>query len=289
MKQNPRSLTFLGIGSVFRYPNLNQLTIDIDHVYPEFLRSYNGTMRLIHYDPQFEKAWDFTDIYFKEKGFFKCQNNNTWRSQDNRIEFIILPEIFKHSVEFFKEIASVCMPEKLIVQDFSGKSLSDFFLQTYYSFSENQRLIFKKKVIFDITYTDESPCSPNMKDFPVVDSENNFVNFLLILPEDLLNYLEYPRFKILIKDVFKKKYKDILNREHTNYRRRRNKDVCLFPSEYSSMEEPEKIFIVLKEKLDSCIPALKHFDFPVEKYQDLMRDYLSYDMYKWYTIMNNLI
>jgi hypothetical protein len=290
MKYNPRSLTFLGIGSVFRYPDLNKLTLEIDQVYPEFLHSYNGTMRLIHYDPGFSRDWDFLNLYFEKKGFIKCDSpQNMWRSKDNRIEFIIMPEMFTYSVDFFKEIASVCMPQKLIVQDFSGHSINDFFLQTYYSFSPTQRLVFQKKVIFDITYIDESPCSPNMKEFPVVDSEGDFVNFLLVPPEDLLNYLEYPRFKILIKEVYKQKYKDILNKEHTNYRRRRNKDETLFPSEYSSKEDPEKIFEVLKKKLDSFIHALKHFDFPVEKYNDLMRDHLSYDMYKWYTTMNNLI
>jgi fibrillarin-like rRNA methylase len=126
--------------------------------------------------------------------------------------------------------------------------------------------------------------------FPIYDSEGDFVNFLLIKSDELVSYVnQNHKLDTLIKDVFKKEYKKVLNEEHTNYRRRMQGNTCLFSrSEYDTMADPETIFSVLIEKLNKSVSKLKLVGFPEDKYLDLVKNYKEYDMHKWYTTMNNL-
>ena len=290
MRQNPVELTYLGIGSVFRFFDMDKLTPELDQVYPVFLREFKGSFRAIHYDPRFAECWNFLDGYFNSFGL-KRFADNIWMSEDMTRQFVIYSGMRDHNEEYFRELSELCMRSgKLIVQEFTGQFLNDLFLQVYYSFSPEDRSIFRRRVIFDMTCGDASCMTDMSKTFPMIDPHGDFLNFMLIPPQDLQSYVnKNDRLDDLIKNYYKKEYKKILNEEHTNYRRRINGDTCLFlRSEYDKYADPIDIFEVLKKKLHRAIQPLKHFGFPEEKYNELFENYQNYDMYKWYALMNNL-
>jgi len=289
MIENPFNFTYFGIGTMFRTHELEKITLDLDQVFPCFLREQENA-RAIHFDPVFKNHWNLINEYFITKGFYKAKKDNTWISRNGKYEFIMIAEEIQHSIQFFKDLATVCLPNKLVIQDFSGRYLNDMCIQVYYAMPPQQRDLYKRKVLIDITYGDAS-CMTNMKEtFPIYDSEGDFVNFLLIKSEELVSYVnQNPKLDALIKDVFKKEYKKVLNEEHTNYRRRMQGNTCLFSrSEYDAMADPETIFSVLIEKLNKSVSKLKLVGFPEDKYLDLVKNYKNYDMHKWYTTMNNL-
>jgi hypothetical protein len=290
MRKNPVELTYLGIGSVFRCFDLDKLTPELDQVYPVFLREFRGSFRAIHYDPRFAECWNFLDVYFSSFGL-KRSGDNVWMSEDMTRQFVIYSEMRDHDQDYFHELSEICMRNgKLIVQEYTGKFLNDLFLQTYYSFSPADRSIFRRRVTFDMTCGDASCMTDMSKTFPMIDSHGDFLNFMLIPPHDLHSYInKNERLDNLIQTYYRKEYKKILNEEHTNYRRRINGDPCLFPrQEYTNLADACDIFEVLTKKLDKAIQPLKNFGFPVEKYNELILNYRNYDMYKWYTLMNNL-
>jgi hypothetical protein len=272
MRQNPVELTYLAIGSVFRYFDMDKLTPELDQVYPVFLREFNGSFRAIHYDPAFAQCWNFLDVYFSSFGL-KRMADNIWVSEDGNCEFVIYSEMKDHDLDYFYELSKLCMYKgRLIVQEFSGKFLNDLFLQTYYSFSPEDRQIFRKRVIFDMTCGDASCMTDMSKTFPMKDANGDFLNFMLIPPNELQAYInKNERLDELIEKYYKKEYKKILNEEHTNYRRRINGDTCLFlRSEYDKYADPYDIFDILKKKLHQAIQPLKHFGFPEEKFTQLI-------------------
>jgi hypothetical protein len=64
---------------------------------------------------------------------------------------------------------------------------------------------------------------------------------------------------------------------------------CLFSfSEYDTMSDPEIIFTIMIEKLQNVANMLSHFNFPRETFDNYVKNYRNYDMYKWYTAVNNL-
>jgi hypothetical protein len=206
-------------------------------------------------------------------------------------QFIIYSQTRDHDQDYFHELSEICMRNgKLIVQEYTGKFLNDLFLQTYYSFSPEDRSVFRRRVIFDMTCGDASCMTDMSKTFPMIDMHGDFLNFMLIPPEDLQSYVnKNEKLDELIQSYYKKEYKKILNEEHTNYRRRMNGDTCLFlKPEYDKYADPQDIFDVIKKKLNKATEPLKHFNFPKEKYEELILNYRNYDMYKWYTLMNNL-
>lgn len=290
MLENPVELTYFAIGSVFRYFDLDKLTPELDQVYPVFLREFKGSFRAIHYDPAFTQSWDFLDVYFTSFGL-KRRAENMWMSEDMSRQFVIYTEYVEHDVNFFRELSRMCMTQgKLIVQEYSGRSLNNLLLQTYYSLSPEDRITFRKRVIFDMT-NGEASCITNMtKTFPMKDENGDFLNFMLIPIDELREHVnKNEQLDELIQKFYKTEYKKILNEEHTNYRRRMNGDSCLFARpDYDMWAEPSDIFEVLKKKLGRTMEPLKLFGFPEEKYNELFENYKEYDMYKWYTLMNNL-
>ena len=289
LSNNPVDLIYFGIGTVFRHTDLDKLTPVFDQVYPSFLREWTGSFKAIHYDPRFSDTRNFTKIYFESLGFFK--QNNSWISYDGKKEFIIFEKEIEHDHEFFKNLSQICMPRKLIVQEFTGRFLNELFIQIYYSFPLHERLTFRKNVIFDMTCGDGSCMTDMSVTYPMLDSNGDFLNFMLIPPEDFeKNINKDPKLNLLIKDYYKKEYKKLLNEQHTNYRRRIQGNTCLFHNpEYEFNSDPNIIFNVLIKNLNRVTNLLKKFDFPEEKYNDLINNYQDYDMYKWYSLMNSLV
>jgi hypothetical protein len=291
MRENPVDLTYFAIGSSFRTYKFEELTPMLDQVFPCFLRDFEGSSRAIHYDPEFAKHYIFINEYFERKGCLKSKSkNNMWISRNGRFEFIIFTEEFHYSLDCFKELALTCLPNKLIIQDFTGKPLNDVCIQTYYSIAPELRDMYKRKVLIDMTYGDSS-CMTNMEEtYPILDSQGDFVNFLLIKHDELVEYInQNKKLDILINTVFKKEFKKVLNEHHTNYRRRMQSNSCLFSrTEYDLMADPEVIFNVMVQELQALTKVLSHFNFPQEQFDGYVKNYKNYDMYKWYTAVNNL-
>ena len=278
--------TYFAIGSMFRKLDLN-LSPELDQVYPTFLKE-KESFTAIHFDPRFADHWEFTDSYFASKGFVKIGNQYVLGKK----EFYIFAESMDHDVEFFH---ALCKPfvenhRKLIVQEFTGNLLNDLFLQVYYSFPQERRKIFRNVVLFDMTSGNASCMTDMSTTFPMVDKLGHFLNFMLIPPNELEDLINYdPKLDVLIEEVYKKEYKKILNEEHTNYRRRMNGDICLFPkAEYGMAEDPIVIMEVMLNKLAQIVRIRKRFGFDDTKFYELVDTYKNYDMYKWYGLMNAL-
>jgi hypothetical protein len=291
LSENQVDLVYFAIGSVFRCNDLNKLTPVLDQVYPNFLREWEGSFKAIHFDPRFgdDETKLFTEKYFTSLGFFK--EKNSWFSKNKLKEFIIVEEEIYHDCTFFTNLSQVCMPRKLIVQDFTGKLLDELFIQVYYSFSPHERIIFRKNVIFDMTCGNASCMTDMSVTYPMLDSNGDFLNFMLICPEDFeKNINKDPKLNALIKEYYVKQYKRILNEEHTNYRRRIQGNTCLFYNvDYDNNSDPNIIFNVLVKNLNKIIFILKKLGFQEEKYNELIKNYYDYDMYKWYSLMNSLV
>jgi hypothetical protein len=278
--------TYFAIGSVFRDLDIN-LSPQLDQVYPTFLKSHDSFMA-IHYDPRFGDCWEFTDAYFAAKGFQKIGNQYVSGNK----QFFIFSDYIEHDTLFFYNLAKpfVDKHKKLIVQDFTGRLLNDLCIQVYYSFPEVKRKVFRENVLFDMTCGNASCMTDMNTTFPIMDKLGNFLNFVLIPPHELVGLINYdPKLDVLIEEVYKKEYKKILNEEHTNYRRRMNGDVCLFPkAEYGMGEDPVVIMQVMVNKLLKVVDVRKRFGFDEKRFSELVNTHQNYDMYKWYGLMNAL-
>jgi hypothetical protein len=278
--------TYFAIGSMFRNLDLN-LSPELDQVYPTFLKSHDS-FTAIHFDPRFEDCWEFTDAYFAKKGFQKIGNQYVLGNK----QFFIFTNHIEYDTLFFYELSKPFVEKQiqLIVQDFTGHLLNDLCIQVYYSFPEDKRKLFRENVLFDMTCGNASCMTDMNTTFPITDKAGKFLNFVLIPPHELVDFINHnPRLDTLIEDVYRKEYKKILNEEHTNYRRRRNGDVCLFPKpEYGMAEDPTIIINVMFNKLKKVIEIRKRFGFDEKTFSELLNTYQNYDMYKWYGLMNAL-
>ena len=106
-QKNPRDFTYFAVGSYPRYLNFEEFTLEIDQIFPMFLRDFinsnDETIRVVHYDPMFNNTdgLDFLHKYFKSLSSltldFKYSDDDgfhCWRTSDYRIEVFIIGEEF---------------------------------------------------------------------------------------------------------------------------------------------------------------------------------------------------
>jgi len=294
IKHLPKEYTYIGIGSFFRHAEIEKITEELDQVNPCFFKNIRVPKRAIHFDPRFSEHSEFINEYFNEQGFYK-DGEYTWKSLDSRTEFIIIPINFYHDeqINFLRDLCRhiIFGGFKLVLQEYTGQILDDLVEKVCYGMSEHERQEFRRRILFDITDGNAS-CMTNMKEtFPLVDSNGYFINFKLLNENELLPLIHTnSALDTLIENTFIKKYKKLLNEHHTNYRRRVKGDTCLFiKPEYDFLDaDPLEIMKVLETELDKVVNIRKIFKFDEVQYKKLIEEYYNFDMYKWYSLMNNL-
>jgi hypothetical protein len=133
------------------------------------------------------------------------------------------------------------------------------------------------------------------KNRPIYDASGNFMNFLLYTPSEVKASIgKNARLDELIKEYYVKKFREILNLHHVNYRRRTKGEGCMYRCEfYDDTSTPQLIMGYLQNQLTDVFLILKDLAvFTSEKehqFRYLMKYYDQVNMYDWNTAVNRLV
>ena len=291
--------TLINIGSSPRTLILDEFTSDADQLLPVFmldmLKNTDKSFYVVHIDPAFNYAGvpEFLNTYFTSKGYHKAGG---WMSSDGRVEVIIIPELFSfvdHNPIIHQLIKqTILCNTKLIVQQYSGPEL----LPEFEKFLNSEfRDIILKNVLFDITYGADCHCmTPLTKHAPIFDKNGDFCNLAFYDEAHSIELIGIDkRIDKLIQTRILKKFSQILNDNHVNYRKAINGDTHLFPSAlYSGKETPDKIMEILLGELSGYMRVLDKLGWitPEKKqiFSEYSTNYKSIDIYKWYSEMSKI-
>ena len=285
-------MTYVGIGSCPHATTLQELTDEWDQILPMFIRGLDA--KIFHYDPEFERRQEFMKTYFEDKGFTMVDPFH-WIT--GTVEVTLYPKRFEHPDDdhLLEEMAEEAIKTniKLVVQEFTGGSLTELLKATYKKTSSTSS--FKRNVLFDITYGTDCHCMTNMVKYkPLYDEKGDFINFLLYKEADIKSSIGLsPELNDLIKDYFVKQYLSIVNQQ-VDYRRRLTGDTVLFACDgYGDTSTPDEIMAYLKSKM---LPLLDIFDslglMTSQKWGqvwNLFEMYKSYNVYDWNTMMVKMV
>jgi len=208
---NPREYTYIGIGSA-PYLSLDKLDERWDQILPKFLIEYiqstDETIRVIHIDPEFNRHLEKMKEYFKNGNWkkqisleFEYDNSDEmhiWRTNDHRIEIILIPDSFHHpnrwSEEdnewFFQKYVNLTLKYKykLVVQEYTGHELNDLRKKLYNECLDKET--FKKKILIDVTYGNDCHCGTNLSKYrPFYDEYLDFYNMTLLTKQEMINII----------------------------------------------------------------------------------------------------
>ena len=298
----PKDFTYVGIGSAPHDPP-EKITALWDQVLPvfimELLNTTDKTLRAIHFDPAF--SIDAMTDYFKMKlpDLSLTTDSYHWIWSNSRIEIIISREpIYHHSKytddplsndNFLKKITYHVLETngQLVVQEFSGRELTDTLKNIYSELSPDQKRLFKKRILFDITYGEACHCMTDMTKYkPLKMSNGDFYNFLLYSRDEMNSIIGHSKkTDAIIYHYFYKEYAEILDGLHLIYRRNTNK------ADNATDEDPDEVMALLQRKLTELLPIFKALDtFSAEKEASLkllFTTYREHNMYKWYTAVKD--
>jgi len=307
---NPREYTYVGIGSVPRFTNLDEFTSRYDQIIPEFVRDIikttTKTINIIHFDPRFDHVYDFMLKYF-ESSPYDLQYNpseqfNRWVSRDHRIEITILNiNFYQQQNWFYHELIKTTLANKyqLVVQQYTGSELYETFK---YLYEKNpNKALFKQKILFDITYGSDCHCDTDMDKYkPYYDPDGNFYNLLLLNGQELYNMFGiHPEINTRIQTYYIKEYKSIVNKIHVDYRRKiQNITIANYKDLYDNNSTSNQIMEILYNELQPSIMAFQGLNLLTpEKQQilnELFQNYKDYGLntnpsvYKWTERLYNL-
>lgn len=297
-----KDYTYLGIGSC-PYRPLDQIDAVWDQVLPVFildiLNTTSMTLRIIHFDPAFEI--DKMTEYFKMKlpDLSLTISDNYWKWSDTRIEIIISKEPIYHVSKFepsFRDadnflqnlVDEVLKTDgKLVVQEFTGQELNELRSMIFAKLSPDQKRIFKKRVLFDLTYGEACHCMTDMTKYkPLYDSRGDFFNFTLYTPDEMREYIGISvKTDSIIFNYFYGEYKEILDALHLIYRRNINK------AENATDDDPEYIMNLLQTKLRSLFPIFRRLGVLTREKEAVLEtlfvNYREHNMYKWYSAVKD--
>jgi hypothetical protein len=294
--------TYVGIGSCPHSP-LDKIDAVWDQVLPVFildiLNFTSQTLRIIHFDPAFEL--EKTTKYFKMKlpSLSLTIADTYWKWSDARVEIIISKEPIYHvnnydialrsGDHFLKDLVDIIIKSggKLVVQEYTGQELGDLRNLIFTMLSPDQKRIFKKKILFDITYGEACHCMTNMAKYkPLYDSYGDYFNFTLYTSDEIRGYIGMSaNTDSLIYTHFYKQYASILDTIHLTYRRNIKK------ADNATDENPDELMAILQAKLRSLFPIFHNLGaLTPEKeatLETLFENYREIDMYKWYTLVKD--
>jgi len=288
--KNPYPNTHCIIGSAVRNENLDEYIPKIQQILPPFLDLTMPT-RLINFDPRFDTQFLFLHQYFDSKqiGFIHDDSEGVhiWRSEDNIIEVIIINYEFNYSSDewFLQGLidSALAINVKLIVQDYTGNDTSDIFKQLFNQ--SNNKDAFKKNILFDFTYGNNH-CDVDLEKYkPIVDSDGNFINIMLMTVDELMPLLHsHPMIDEHIHSYYIKKYREIVNIIPVDYRRKMNNVTGFvgFNNLYTINNSFEEIINILKIELEPVIKIFRHVGLMNPEKEILLNELIT--NYKNYTL-----
>ena len=317
---SPKDLTYIGIGTNPHkdLDSLSEKDRDFwDQVIPVFINEIIDTgksIRMIHIDPTYYTIMSMME-YFSRRGY-KYDTSlgfNRWSKDNNRIEILIFPIAFEHFKfvnEQFRHLPHNNIPPddwflemiteqtilqggQLILQEFTGYETNDLFKKIFDK-TPNKEL-FKKKILFDVSYGNSSCMLDLTKYKPFYDKNGDFLNFILYTRDEILQIVgTHAGMDELIKKYFLKEYRDILNNHQVNYRRKLKGDKLLFPNKYyDESATPDDIMKVLQKLLSERYDIFRKMKLiSAEKEQEitqLFENYRTIDPYRWHELVNKII
>ena len=298
--------TYVGIGSSINCL-LEQLNEGNDQIVPVFIKGLlaeGKSIFSIHFDPFFRL--DVMKDYFKERypkmefkdlGFawlFSCVGHTV----------LICPKAFEHK-QIDRDVGSddlflsalisktLQSDSRMILQEYTGFDTA-CILKKLFAETDNKKQ-FKDRILFDISYGADCGCQTDLTRYgPLVKRNGNFYNFLLYDESELLAVIgKDPMMDTLIYSYFKKKWTRILNDNHVNYRRRLKGEDCLFRSDvYDVTEQPSVIMDYLQNQLVQMMIIFHRLgyinDAKEKEFKDLLVGYKEWDVYKWYSAVNQI-
>ena len=319
----PLEFTYLGIGSAPHAETVAELDDAWDQLVPVFVRDKaDKTVRIIHFDPSFSRRIDFVKTYFATKYphlvYRSTGSYHQWSSPrfDSsapaqtewlplRMEITIVESAVEYKSEFYEsdenhewflEALSTSVLKRggqLVVADFTGRTLDALFKRIYDKSPD--KALFKRKILFDVTYGNASCMTDLTKDKPIYDANGDFANFLAFSPLEMIEAIgKNKRLDELIRNFCVKKFAQILNFHHVNYRRRMKGDTCMNPcNSYTDESSADTVMMVLQNELTDVFHILKELgSITAEKeheFRHLMKYYDQMNMYDWGTAVGRLI
>lgn len=303
VKNRSVNFTYVGIGTC---PHMAPAIPDKvwDQMLPCFLykkiEENVGTIRVIHFDLAFERNIPYLHSYFaqSELGLTYSQEGELHIWRNPRVEIIVCIQFFEDDKSddylFIKSICDNTLSTEghLVLQQFTGHDTASLFRKLYsvaYDPTE-----FKKRILFDITYGEACHCMTNMsKYFPIYDSHGNFFNFQLYTDTEMVEYIgRNSGFDKLIRNHYIKLYKSTLNTYHVDYRKRLRGEKEMFGKDvpYDDSTSPDIIMAFLQTALYRELDILNRvMKIDMEQIQTLFDNYMEYDVYKWYDLMNKAV
>ena len=301
---NPRDITIMSIGNNFRYNDFSLINDKDNQVLPLFARDIikntTKTIRMINIDPRFNL--EFLDTYYDTTGlnltYDDSDGMNVWRSDDHRIEIFVILENFMHYCHhypnvdnhdwFFDKLVNSCLTfnNQLIVQEYTGNELHVIFTSLYNK-SPNKEL-FKKKILFDVTYGSDCHCSTDLTKYkPYYDTTGDFYNITLFNATEMIQLKGvHPEIDSRIKKFFGDKYKYIVNQIHVDYRRKIQNIPFVDPkNRYTNESSPEDIMRVLYSEIMEYMYIFRIVELMTPEKEELVRE--LFQNYSNYTLTSN--
>ena len=201
VSSEPFSFTYIGVGTNPHAATVEELSDKWNQLVPVFVREQSRkTRRLIHFDPAFGNNMEFIKEYFATKHpemvYIMPAHDKPYHSWTSPLVEVLLttesldyknlwyPDQANHEWFLTKLTTAVIdTGGHLILQDFTGRNPLNVF-NTLYTASPKPHL-FKRRILFDITYG-ESSCQTDLTlDKPIYDRNNDFINFTLFSSEEV--------------------------------------------------------------------------------------------------------
>jgi hypothetical protein len=308
--RNEAHTTYIGIGSSVNM-EVNQLTEKTDQIVPVFIRDIlakNRSVFAIHFDPMFnlEKMKEYFDRW-SENGRPKMSFNDlgyAWLFSSTNLIVVICPSAFEHK-EIDRDVGSddlflaklihqtLSSGRNLILQEYTGFDTVCVLKKLFLESKDKEK--FKQNILFDVSYGADCSCQTDLTRYkPFVKADGSFYNFLLYNENELLAIIgKDPGMDSLIYAYFQKKWIQVLNDNHVNYRRRLKGDLCLFSSEvYGADSDPSLIMDFLQNQLVQMMVIFHGLGLSSVKekeFEALLEKYIEWDVYKWYSAISKIV
>jgi hypothetical protein len=298
------NFTYIGIGSAPHVTTLEEYTAKQNQLLPFFVRemyethenSPGWTLRVLHFDPYFSQKLPFLQAYFEQEGLVFHQHQGAYYWIGDSIEVVLIPEKIERgrNDKCIEDMVNECVKTQtqLVVQSFTGEETYSWFRSLFHK--TTNRYSFKENILFDVSYGSDVGCSTDMSVYrPIMGYQGKFINLLLYTNPEVLNALElYPentKIAERARRIYYAEFRNIMNTKHVDYRRMvQGLDGVI--GNYSSAEE---IMEEIRTDLDILAPILMKLGLLQSKdnleLQVLLNNYKQYDMYKWYTMVVNLV
>jgi hypothetical protein len=300
LMDEPRSLTYVGIGSCPHLAPKDTLEPRSDQLIPLWIREEMKTtpVRILHIDPAFPSCLEQLETYLKPFDLIPLDLDGGYRWVNHYMDFIVVPQYVSHTkhFRFFEQLSEEIleMGGSLVLQEYTGQSTEPLRARMFKETAFPE--LFKRRVLVDMTFGSDEGCSTDMTKLRLFrDARGFFINLPYCSQQDLLGLVGLSRdLDSILRKRTLRQFLETLNNHHVDYRRRLKDLPCMFGSPQYTNETPsDLVMAVLQGNLKPFVELLSrlHVIDQVGRYRmnELFEDYKSYDPYKWYSEVVDLV